>query len=247
MVAVGVIGAAPCLVIVMIVTANSSWATLVIFSVLALGPAGALWLTHGLRRRGVAVGLTAGWVAGALLIWWIPSGFSMSPEEIDRATAKILASGAPAYYLGDNADGHALSDLSEGPDGHFDFSYGPCRSSAGWGDDGGCSPAIQTHTAPLTQTMMQAYNAQGTGPCRRLEPVLDVPAAVLYGELTLFTGSSQVVLAYYDAGRDLGRELALARTMRPLEHPGSVKTLPPPSAEILAFVDKICGSVPGVG
>jgi hypothetical protein len=93
--------------------------------------------------------------------------------------------------------------------------------------------------------MMQGYSTEGTGPCRRLEPVLGVPAAVFYGELTLFTGPSQVVLAYYDADRDLHRELALARTMRPLAHPGAVKTLPPPSAEILAFVDKNCRPVPG--
>jgi hypothetical protein len=245
MVAVGAVGAVPCLVIVMIVTADSSWVTLVVFSVLALGPAIALWLTHGFRRRSFAVGLTAGWAAGALLIWWIPSGFSMSPEEIEQATAKILASGAPAYYLGENADVHTLSDLSEGPDGYFDFSYGPCRSSAGWGDDGGCSPALQVDTSPLTQAMMQAFSTEGTGPCRRLEPVLGVPAAVFYGELTLFTGSSQVVHAYYDAHRDLHRELALARTMRPLSHPGEVKTLPAPSAEILAFVNNKCGSVSG--
>src|SRR5680860_679609 len=54
------------------------------------------------------------------------------------------------------------------------------------------------------------------------------PTVLLFNELTLFTGTSVVSVADYVNGRDLTRELALARSKRQLAQGTALTRWPPP-------------------
>ena len=69
-----------------------------------------------------------------------------------------------------------------GPEFQVWASYGSCHPAAF--DDGGCMD-------PLSVSTMD-WRPDGTGvSCQRLEPQLGVPAALISGELILFTGRAR--------------------------------------------------------
>jgi hypothetical protein len=197
----------------------------VLTAVVAIG----LWLTNRRPWRSFAIGLSLCWVG--LGVFWATAGDDgMSDEEIDREVAAIRAAGTPAYYLGDEANGHDLAVVS---DDRGDFgSTGP---SFGYGftcGDGGCLSDITVETLTVSRDYLDAYG------CVRLEPVLGVPAAARDHWLVLFTGDSMVIITDYDD--DLEGELVLASGLRALGQREPAEALPPPSTELRALVDEVC-------
>jgi hypothetical protein len=84
--------------------------------------------------------------------------------------------------------------------------------------------------------------------CQRRAPILGVPAALLMGELTVFTGSSMVGLTYYQRVPegyvpDRAMELRLVGKLRRVGQPAAA-TLPPPDADLVALLDRECGPRP---
>jgi hypothetical protein len=71
--------------------------------------------TRKLSWYAFTFGLISAWALGWLWVWSESGSRSLSPAEIRQATAQILATGAPAYYLGPDASGQSLSELY--PDG----------------------------------------------------------------------------------------------------------------------------------
>ena len=160
-----------------------------------------------------------------------------------RAVAEqVGAEGRAAYYLGPDAAGLALTDVTRvtenGPEFQVWASYGSCHMGAF--EEGGCMDPLSVST--------RAWRPDGAGvACRRLEPQLGVPAGLVNGELTLFTGREQVSVVHVDDLADLSgsRGLALLAGLRRIGATEPVGTLPPPEPDVASWVDGFCGAVPG--
>jgi len=194
------------------------------------------------RMRIVGIGMCAG---GALCLGTLATvslathydPFAMSPGEIDRALHRPVGAHVPTYYLGREADGKGLASVSH-QDGVTFVEYGRCMDN----DEGGCNRPLLVTSQPTT-----SYGSRGESPdmCRRLAPVLGVPAADLDGELTIFTGSSIVAVTYWKNipngyAPDRRRERAVASLLRPVDSPSAAMNLPAPDPVTQSFVDRHC-------
>ena len=162
----------------------------------------------------------------------------MTRGELDGQMAAASALPFPGYYFGDRAGDYALDGIYvTGPNDQggpqVDADYGPCEGGQRFGDDGGCSNPLDVTTQPWAPT--------GNVSCRRLEPQMGVPTAVLYGRLTVFTGNVKVILD----DPEVKEGLSLLRTLRPMGRTGPVTSLPPPTKAIVSWVDQVCGPHPG--
>lgn len=194
-------------------------------------------------------------------MWGLTEDQGASPDAIADAKAQILASGVPAYFVGDGANEHDLDDVQLDDACYAPENPGPvatdpgCDQRAGkqiamfWydescemGGEAGCWPSISIQTGPLSWDLSDT-------PCRRLDPALGVPTAWLDegGSLdgpavVLFTGSSLVAIVTDETQEDgdLDQALELARLLRPLDATSAVTSLPPPSPQLLAAVDEAC-------
>ena len=108
-------------------------------------------------------------------------------EELDRKAERIVASGTPAYYLGDNPRGNDLEDIyRNGDSGAHGVTVGYDFHCQG---DVGCTLDISVDTLSISTEYLRGRE------CERLDPVLGVPAVRLdNGKLTLFTGHSMISL-----------------------------------------------------
>jgi len=222
---------------------NSGVIGLVVVNVLVHGVAFVLWLSHDRYARGLAVGLSGFWVG--LFAWLLVTdpvagswrGPGMSAEDIATEKASILAGDKPAFYLGEEAEGHDLEwvypDMGGSAKG-FTFGYGSdCEVG-----DGGCVSDIYVRTFAPSRGYFRAYTS-----CTRVKPVLGVPAVALSDySLVLFTGNSMIVISDIATENDSRGEMELAASLRPLGQSKAVTELPPPTAE-LGFVDQVCGPV----
>ena len=190
---------------------------------------------------------TAVAVSGAVLLS-AACGAGTSPgsyvgdPSVQAVAEQVGAEGRAAYYLGPEAAGLALTDVTRvtenGPEFQVWASYGSCHPGAF--DDGGCMDPLSVSTL--------AWRPDGAGvDCRRLEPQLGVPAGLVNGELTLFTGRDQVSVVHVDdlADYDGHRGLALLHDLRRIGSAEPVGTLPSPDADVASWVDRFCGSAPG--
>jgi hypothetical protein len=158
----------------------------IVFTVLALGPALALWRTHNRYWYGVASGIMVGWVALVGLygvLSWMDEGANQ--ERINRATQEIRASDTPAYYLGRSYDGLDLTHVEAAgsnedtpEDGAF-FAYGDCDAGGG---EGGCGPPIQIQNGST-----EALSRGALRGCARVADVRGVPA-ILWGDAVVHAG-----------------------------------------------------------
>lgn len=231
---------------VLMVSDVSGTGVLVVVGVLVLGVAVGLWLTHNRYWRGLALGLSGFWVV--LPLWLVVDTVFENQdraEDREQQKAAILASGEPAYYLGEQAQGHDLdwvyANGDAGADG-FTFGYGPSECG---GEDSGCESDINVHTFSMSRDYFRAYS-----PCTRVKPVLGVPAATLPApasldiSLVLFTGNSMIMIQDLDTEDDQRGEMALVPKLRPLGQSRAATELPPPTPASLRFIDQVCGPVP---
>ena len=75
----------------------------------------------------------------------------MSPEDIAREKTSILAGDKPAFYLGEEAEGHDLGWVYPNGDAcanGFTFGYGPTECG---GEDSGCESDIYVHTLSMSR------------------------------------------------------------------------------------------------
>ena len=166
---------------------------------------------------------------------------------VSAVAEELREEGRVAYYLGPEADGNALVDIDRveenGPAFQFWASYGTCSPPPG-SDEGGCGEPVTTSTQDWQPDMTGVW-------CRRLEPQLGVPAGELMGELTLFTGRVQVAVVHLrdregdGGGEGVTHALALLDGLRSVGDTQPVASLPPPDPDISAWVDGLCGTVPG--
>ena len=174
-------------------------------------------------------------------------GTSVGDDAVAAVAEELREEGRVAYYLGPEADGNALSSLERvtgnGPSFQFWASYGTCSPEPG-SDEGGCSDPITANT--------QDWQPDTTGIwCRRLEPQLGVPAGEIMGELTLFTERVQLSLVHLGdregegGGEGVTHALALLGGLRPVGDARAVSSLPAPDPDVAAWVDELCGTVPG--
>jgi hypothetical protein len=169
-------------------------------------------------------------------------GTYVGDPEVRAVAGQLRTEGRTAYYLGSEAAGLALTDVTRvtenGPEFQVWASYGTCHSGAF--EEGGCMD-------PLSVSTMD-WRPDGTGvSCRRLEPQLAVPAGLVNGELTLFTARQQVRVLHVDdlADFDGRRALALLKDLRQVGAEAPVGSLPPPDPEVATWVDDFCGAQPG--
>ena len=174
-------------------------------------------------------------------------GTYVGDAAIAAAAEALRAEGRGAYYLGPEADGNALTSVDRvtdnGPSFQFWASYGTCSPGPG-DDEGGCGDPVTVNTRDWQPDLAGVW-------CRRLEPQLGVPAAEIMGELTLFTERLQLSVVHLadregeGGGEGVTRAIALLESLRPVGGTRAVRSLPPPDAEVAAWVDELCGTVPG--
>ena len=194
------------------------------------------------RRAAVVVACTA--VALALVACGARTsgGTYVGDQMVQSVADELRAEGRAAYYLGPDAAGLALTDVDRvtenGPDFQVWASYGTCSTAPF--EEGGCMDPLSVST--------RDWRPDATGlSCQRLEAQLGVPAGLVMGELTLFTGRALVSVLHVDdlADYDGHRGLALVDDLRLIGATRPVGELPPPDPELARWVDTLCGSVPG--
>lgn len=194
------------------------------------------------RRAAVVVACTA--VALALVACGARTsgGTYVGDPMVQSVADELRAEGRAAYYLGPDAAGLALTDVDRvtenGPDFQVWASYGTCSTAPF--EEGGCMDPLSVST--------RDWRPDATGlSCQRLEAQLGVPAGLVMGELTLFTGRALVSVLHVDdlADYDGHRGLALLDDLRLIGATRPVGELPPPDPELARWVDTLCGSVPG--
>jgi hypothetical protein len=216
---------------------------MLLFSVLTATPAVAMWFSGNRYWRSLAIGLASAWLFALFLFVWHPWS-TMSSAEVARATAKIRDSGVPAYYLGPRSGEFAWNDYYLG-EGQTNFFYGKCHPSP---DDGeyGCFTWDIIVSNERTNPSLAGDFIEG---CKRLDPVLGVPAVTLQSDLAsgddlgVFTGSTMVIISWGDATMSLDEKVSVARGLRAIGAPHSA-TLPAASADAVAYVEKYCGHEP---
>ena len=197
-------------------------------------------------RRPVAVPTATLALAAAVTVSACGAGTAdgtyVGDGSVQSVAEELRAEGRTAYYLGPEASGLALTDVTRvtenGPEFQVWASYGTCHPAMF--DDGGCMD-------PLSVSTLE-WRPDVTGvTCRRLEPQLGVPTGLVMGELTLFTERVQVGVVHVDdlADHDGHRGLALLEDLRAIGASHPVGTLPPPDPEVATWVDGFCGTVPG--
>ncbi len=218
--------------------ADSDVAWFVFFSFWVLVPSGFACWAHDRHMYGLAGGMAALWL-GLTVYWLYPWADepAMSDKAIDGETRRIIASGTPAYYVGDETDGDDLDEI------YRDGEFGAKGVSVGYGlhchgGDLGCSSDVYIRTLSMSRWYVDSYG------CERLDPVLGVPAVKRKTDQTmiLFTGRSLVSLEAWASDSPLESELALARRLRPLGESDAVTTLPAPMASTLRYLDRHCAA-----
>ena len=217
-----------------------------VFVGLTVIPAAILWFAGNRFVRAGAAGLAAAFLAVSAYVLWSPWA-TMSDGEVERAKSEALASGNPAYYLGDEVDGYPLNDYYLGSD-QANFFYGECHDNP---DDAGGegTPACIWDLEIYTSWEDVTIGGDAIAGCVRQAPVAGVPTARLrdpmlgVNEVVLFTGKSQVTIAV-ESEPGLEKQLEIAGEVRRVGDAGAATTLPPPRADILAYVEKNCGPVP---
>jgi len=205
----------------------------VVFTVFMAIPVIACWAIRNRYARGLAAGLTALWVTIGLAVLWQP-WTTMSSGEIEEATAEIVATGAPAYYFGVQADGYALNDYYQ-DNSQVNFFYGECHGDDF--DEGGCS---RWDVSMGTEAVSRGgVSITGDARCRQLEPVLSVPTVRAHNEVVMFVDESMIGIEYRAASHDLEKTLALARTLRPVGQ-ADVTALTSPPASTVTFIEEHC-------
>jgi hypothetical protein len=151
-------------------------------------------------------------------------------EVSDAELGELRRSGqGPFYWVGRQAAGLPLTHAQATGPGRASFLYGDCDPSGGLLAEGGCGPPIQIQTWPFRHR--QWAKAYG---CSRLPDVGGLPAA-RHDSLVVFTGTSFVKI-YARSPRE-ERQVALA--LRSLEDGRAPQ---PPAPEIVAAVERACGS-----
>ncbi|HET6968591.1 MAG TPA: hypothetical protein VFI44_09950, partial [Ornithinibacter sp.] len=145
------------------------------------------------------------------------------------------------------AAGNALVDIDRvqenGPAFQVWASYGTCTPPPGY-DEGGCGEPVTASTLDWQPDLAGLW-------CRRLDPQLGVPTGEIMGELTLFTERVQVAVVDQrdregeGGGEGVTHALALLDGLRPVGDTQRLGALPPPDPDIAAWVDELCGTVPG--
>jgi hypothetical protein len=174
------------------------------------------------------------------------SGTSGGP--IEQTWSDVIG-GRPAFYLGDEVDGFAVTDVTDA-DGRILVQYGPCMDPDP-NEECVRRPIVTTQPKGLWDQAVDHIPdeaSQDETVCQRRAPILGVPAALLMGELTVFTGSSMVGLTYYQRVPegyvpDRAMELRLVGKLRRVGQPAAA-TLPPPDADLVALLDRECGPRP---
>jgi hypothetical protein len=187
--------------------------------------------------------------AGAVLVLTLTgcgvrtsSATYVGDPSVAAVAQQVGSDGRTAYYLGPEAGGLPLTDVTRVTDNGPDFQV--------WATYGTCVPAPLDQSAcvdPISVSTMD-WRPDGTGvTCQRLEPQLGVPAVLISGELILFTGQAQVrvIDTRGPADDDGHRGLALLKDLRSIGAGAPAGTLPPPDPEVAQWVDDFCGTVPG--
>jgi len=218
---------------------GSDFAGFGFITVLVLVPAAFACWAHDRHMYGLAGGMGMVWLAVVLayaLQTWLDEP-AMSGEELDETTRQIVASGTPAYYVGDEAGGQGLDEI------YRDGEFGAKGVSIGYGlhchgGDLGCSSDVYVRTLSMSRWYVNSYG------CERLEPVLGVPAVKRRTDQTviLFTGRSLVSLEAWASESPLESELAMARRLRPLGESEPVSTLPAPTPSTRRYLDTHCAA-----
>ena len=195
--------------------------TLVVFAVFAgltVIPAAILWFIGNRYVRAGAVGLAVAFLSASLYVLWSPWA-TMNEGEVERAKAEALASGNPAFYLGEEVDGYPLNDYYLGSD-QANFFYGECHEDP---DLAGERMRAHPHaygtsrSTPRGRTSRSA-GMRSPGACAR-PPWRESPrrtsAIVMLGvnEVVLFTGKSQVRIVV-EAEPSVEEQLQLAGEVR---------------------------------
>lgn len=169
------------------------------------------------------------------------TGQSLSSNEFRAAVDQIQTTGKPAYYLGSSYGGLPLTvlDLVEenAPAFQVQADYGSCEPSG----DGGCSDPV------VVSTNDWRPDVAGLA-CQRLEPQLGVPAGVVMGELTLVTGELVITVSDFRErpdGDGIEPAIRALSALRQVGESAPVGSLPAPTAEASAWLDEVCGTVPG--
>ena len=209
---------------------------LLVFTGLVVVPAVALWWTHNRYWYSFAGGLIAPWVALMFFFVFGDDGWPTA-EELDRRADRLVASGTPAYYLGDNPRGNALVDIyRNGKSGAHDVTVEYDVHCQG---ENGCTADISVHTRSISPQYLQGRR------CERLDPMLGVPAVRLGNQsLTLFTGHSMISLSDNESDNALEGELELAPMLRAFGDSGPSAALPAPEPAVLRSVEELCGAMP---
>jgi hypothetical protein len=173
-----------------------------------------------------------------------PRSSGTSGGTIEQAWSDVIG-GRPAFYLGDKVDGFAVTDVIDA-DGRILVQYGPCIDPDP-NEECVRRPIVTTQPKGLWDQAvdhMRDPASKDETACQRRAPILGVPAALLMGELTVFTGSSMVGLTYYQRAPDgyvpdRAMELRLVGKLRRVGQPAAA-TLPPPDADVVALLDREC-------
>ena len=123
------------------------------------------------------MGLAAAFLSASVLVLWSPWA-TLSEGEVERAKSEALASGNPAFYLGDEVNGYPLNDYYLGPD-QANFFYGECHddpSTAGDPDPPPCIWDVEVYTWWTAVTI----GGDAIAGCVRQAPVAGVPTAHLH-------------------------------------------------------------------
>jgi len=214
-----------------------------VFSALTAAPAVAMWFSRNRYWRSLSAGLASAWLVVLCLVLWHPWS-TMSSEEVARATAEIRDSGFPAYYLGPRSGGLAWNDYYLDED-QANFLYGKCHPGP---DDAeyGCTTWDIFVSNERTDPALTGDFIEG---CKRLDPVLGVPAVTLKSDqrsgddLGVFPGSTMVILDFGEATTSLDEKVSVAKGLRAIGAPLSA-TLPSASDKAVAYVERYCGPEP---
>ena len=150
--------------------------------------------------------------------------------EVQQRLAAAAKDKPPIYYLGDTYRGLKISDVVDP-----NVFYGTCTLTAGWGQEGGCTPPYQVHTETFAkETLADAVD------CRRLQDIRGVPT-ISFGDGTWLFFGTTVVKVF---GSSESEDSAAAAQVRPIGGP-LIAQLPRPDAATLAVIGKECGDKPG--